>query len=86
MTEEVKPQAQRPKMTISEQATFLGRFCRNFQTKDGRLAEDVWLSISQEDMLRFETVWQTMMIMEMHGADQLIRDKIARDRRLGARK
>lgn len=89
--EDADPEGKRPepkyiKMSIAEQAAFLGYFTRNFMMTDGSMAAELMITIKREDMLRFETIVQTLLVMEMHGADQLIRDKIARDRRLGARK
>jgi len=76
-----RPQPQRIRMTLSEQATFLGLFVNRFRMRDGSVCADLMTAVSQDDMMRFETIWQTMLIMELHGADGLIRDKIARDRR-----
>lgn len=74
------------KMSISEQATFLGLFVNKFKMRDGSLAGELMTRVTQEDMRRFETIWQTMMIMEVHGADTLIRDKISRERRAALHK
>ncbi|TXH44937.1 MAG: hypothetical protein E6Q97_31940 [Desulfurellales bacterium] len=86
---EVPPLLKRPpplKMSISEQATFLGLFVNKFRMRDGSWAGELMTRVTQEDMRRFETIWQTMMIMEVHGADRLIHDKISRERRAALHK
>lgn len=74
------------KMSISEQATFLGLFVNKFKMRDGSWAGELMTRVTQEDMRRFETIWQTMMIMEVHGADKLVHEKISRERRAAMHK
>lgn len=74
------------KMSISEQAVFLGHFVNKFKMRDGSLAGELMTRITQDDMRRFETIWQTMMIMEVHKADQMVHDKISRERRAALHK
>lgn len=76
-----KPAPQRPKMALTDQAAFMGRLCNKFRMRDGCLAEETLHLVTQDDMLRLETVWQTLLFMELHGADRMVTDKIARDRR-----
>lgn len=79
------PAPKRPKMSIPDQALFMGKLCNKFRMKDGSLAAETLHHVSQEEMLILETIWQTLVVMEEHGADVLIRDKIARERRLRSR-
>lgn len=73
-------QPQRPKMTIAEQATFMGLLCRRFiQHRDKQLAGEAFITLTRDDMLALENVTQTLLFMEVHRADLLVRDKLSRE-------
>lgn len=76
-----RPVPQRPKMSLGEQALFLDQLCRRFRMKNYDLAGEAFLMFTQEEMLKFETIQQTLFVLDQHGADVLVRDKIARERR-----
>lgn len=76
------PPKQRPKMTLDEQAIFLGQLLERCKMHGpelrGTFAGVATLTLDTDDMLRIETVWQTLRVFELHRADQMVRDKIAR--------
>ncbi len=80
MADDDKP-APRPKMTLAEQAAFVGGICNGFRRhEDQRLWGEVFKTFSRDDMLKLEAVWQTLSFMDLHRADLLVRDKIGRER------
>lgn len=89
MSEAAKPEPKkRPKMTISEQADFIFSILRrgHAKTPDIEGNKPVWtyseaamVRLDADDFLRLETVWQSLMVFELHRADQMVRDKIIRE-------
>lgn len=79
------PQRQRPKMSLDEQSIFLSSIIRRctMQSGDmkGYLAGEAFLTLTIDDMLKFETVQQTLALFDLHGADEMVRAKIMRRRR-----
>lgn len=76
------PQKPRPKMSLGEQSVFLLDILERCKMLDkdqrGLFAGEALLALTHDDMLRLETVQQTIAIFEMHGADRMVRDKISR--------
>ncbi len=79
---EKAPPKQRPKMTLTEQAAFLSDILRRCTMHSGdmkgQFAGVASITLATDDMLRLETIQQTMALFEMHGADKMVRDKIVR--------
>lgn len=87
-----KPQAEkpkieqrpRPKMTLEEQTIFLGLLLQRcvMHTGDmkGYFAGEAVLTLTQDDMLRLETIQQTLAIFDVEGAADLVRREIIRKR------
>ncbi len=77
-----KPKRQRPKMTLTEQSVFLSNILGRCQMHGpelrGQFAGEAMLTLTTDDMLCLETIQQTIAVFELHGADQMVRDKIAR--------
>lgn len=77
-----RPKQPRPKMSLAEQSGFLLAILRRCQMhhKDmrGVYAGEAFITLTTDDMLRLETIQQTMALFDLHGADQMVRDKIAR--------
>jgi hypothetical protein len=83
---EKPPAPQRPKMTIAEQASFMGQFCRRGRRHDNQMFHgNTAIYLEMDDFLKLEAVWQTLTVMDLHGADKMVRDKIMRERRSGGR-
>lgn len=78
------PRKQRPKMSLDEQIMFLRDLidrCK-MHTGDmkGYFAGEAMLCLKQEDMLKLETVEQTLAIFELHKADEYVRRETFRRR------
>lgn len=77
-----RPKRQRPKMSLEEQAAFLSAILRRCEMSGpelrGTYAGEALLTLTTDDMLRLETIQQTLAVFELHGADQMVKDKIAR--------
>lgn len=76
------PKPKRPKMTLVEQGAFISAMLRRCTMSGpelrGQFAGEALLTLTTDDMLRLETIEQTLAVFEQHGADQMVRDKIAR--------
>lgn len=74
----------RPKMKLSEQAIWMGNFCKRFRMahpdQKGAIALEIMTRLTQDDMLILETVWQTLAVMDAHGADKMVVEKIRHER------
>lgn len=70
----------RPKMTLEEQSAYLTNLLRRCEMHSpGRAVEfagTALLTLTTEDMLRLETIQQTLAIFEVNKADDLVRQKI----------
>lgn len=79
------PPKPRPKMTLDEQACFLASLLERCKMHGPELRGDfagvAMLTLDTDDMLRLETVWQTLRVFDLHRADQMVRDKIMRRRK-----
>jgi hypothetical protein len=82
------PQKPRPKMTLDEQATFLSRLLERCKMHGpelrGLFAGEATLTLSTDDMLRLETIQQTLAIFDAEGAAELVRREIWRKRQRGS--
>lgn len=80
---------QRPKMTLEQQALFLSqiinRCVMHSGPMKGQLAGEAILTLTQDDMLRLETIQQTLAIFDAEGAAELVRREIWRKRKGGGR-
>jgi phage FluMu protein gp41 len=84
-----KPEAreikQRPKMTLEQQSAFLMNLLRRctLHTGDmaGQFAGEAMVTLSEDDMLRLETIQQTIEIFDLHDAAKLVKDEIWRKKR-----
>lgn len=89
MTEAEKQEPKkRPKMTLGEQAEFVFSMLRrcHMSAPDIEGNKPIWtypdeamLRLEGDDFLRLETIWQSLMFFELHGADKMVRDKIIRE-------
>ena len=72
-------------MSLDEQSIFLSSIIRRctMQSGDmkGYLAGEAFITLTTDDMLRLETVQQTLALFDLHGADEMVRNKIMRRRR-----
>lgn len=79
------PQMTRPKMSLDEQATFLSAILRRCTMHGpelrGHFAGEATLTLTTDDMLRLETIQQTLAIFDTHNAGQLVKDAIGRKMR-----
>ena len=79
------PQRQRPKMSLEEQSIFLSGILRRCVMHSGDMkgyfAGEALLTLTTDDMLKLETVQQTLAVFEIHRADELVRQKIYARRR-----
>ena len=79
---------QRPKMTLDEQATFLSAILRRCvmhgPQHKGVYAGQATLALTEDDMLRLETIQQTLAIFDVEGAAELVRREIWRKRQKGS--
>lgn len=95
MAEEINPvPKKRPKMTLGDQGMFIASLLRTCQLSSPDIegnkpvmvyAKEAFIRLTEDDFLRLETVVQTLLLFELHGADQMVRDKIVREMR-GRRK
>lgn len=83
--ERTPPQQQRPKMGLDEQAAFLTEILRRckLHSEDmrGRFAGEATLTLTTDDMLRLETIQQTLTIFDQHNAAKLVKEAIWRGAR-----
>lgn len=83
------PQAKRPKMSLGQQSSFLlgilDRCTMHSGEMRGRFTGEATLSLTAEDMLRLETIQQTLAIFDMEGAAELVRKEMWRKRQQGGR-
>jgi hypothetical protein len=87
---EKRPVKQRPKMALGDQAVFLGDLLRRCRMHSGphkgAYAGEASLCLSEDDMLRIETIQQTLLIFDMEGAAELVRKEMWRKRQGGNRR
>ena len=71
------PQRQRPKMALAEQNIFLldlvQRCTMHSGDQAGRFAGVAILTLTQDDMLKLETVQQSIAVFDLYHADDLVR-------------
>lgn len=71
------PQRQRPKMTLDQQSDFLidllSRCKMHGPELRGRFAGEEILTLTTDDMLRLETIQQTLFIFDQHKAGDLVK-------------
>jgi hypothetical protein len=81
------PRKPRPKMTLDEQACFLASILdacimrHPDSPRRGEYAGHAMLTLTNDQILQLETVWQTLRVFDLHRADLLVKDKIDRERR-----
>lgn len=79
------PQRQRPKMSLDEQSIFLSSLLRRCTMHSGDMkgyfAGEAFITLTTDDMLKLETVQQTLALFDLHRADELVRQKIYARRR-----
>ena len=84
-TPATNPQQPRPKMTLDQQAGFLGDMLRRCEmhTGDmkGQYAGEAVLTLTRDDMLALETVQQTLRVFDLWRADRMVKDAIDRKKR-----
>jgi hypothetical protein len=72
----------RPKMTLEEQAVFISELLRRCRMHTGvnkdHFAGVATLTLTLQDMLRLETIQQTLAIFETHKAGDLVKREIGR--------
>lgn len=87
---EKPPVKQRPKMTLDQQALFLSDLLRrcvmHSGPRKGLFAGEATLTLSEDDMLRIETIQQTLAIFDAEGAAELVRKEMWRKRQGGNRR
>ena len=85
--EKPKPRP-RPKMTLNEQSVFLcrllARCVMHSGDSKGGYAGEATLTLTTDDMLRLETIQQTIAVFDVEGAAELVRDAIWRKRQRGS--
>ena len=76
------PQKQRPKMSLDQQSDFLldllARCKMHGPELRGRFAGDAILTLSTDDMLRLETIQQTLFIFDQNEAAALVKQAMWR--------
>lgn len=81
---EKPPVKQRPKMTLDEQSSFLFQLLRRCQCHGPELkgiyAGAAILTLSEDEMLKLETIQQTIEVFHMNNAAELVRQEIWRKR------
>lgn len=84
------PQKQRPKMTLEQQSDFLLDLIDRCKMLDpdlrGRFAGEAILTMTTDDMLRLETIQQTLLIFHTNDAADLVKREIWRKRGGGSRR
>lgn len=84
------PQRQRPKMSLEAQSLLildlLARCKLHTGDMRGRFAGAATLTLTEDDMLRLETIQQTLAIFDQNDAARLVKDEIWRKRRKGGAK
>lgn len=74
------PPKPRPKMALPEQSAFLINLLRRCEMHSPEMkkvwAGKVTLALTEADMISLEVIQQTLAIFEMHGADELVRQKL----------
>ena len=74
----------RPKMTLADQAAFLAHLRHRTETRDAErkgppvTADETWLRLSADEVGALETIEQTLLTFELHGADKYVRDRVRR--------
>ena len=72
----------RRKMTLESQNIYLqqllGRCTMHSPAMRGQYAGEATLCLTQDDMAALEAIQQTIALFELHGADQMVRDKLSR--------
>lgn len=80
---EKPPVKQRPKMTLQEQSSFLLAMLRRCEMhtgdRKGSYAGEAILTLTEDDMLRLETIQQTLMVFHLARAEGIVRQAIGRD-------
>lgn len=83
------PQRPRQKMNLEQQADFLFDILERCKMLDpdlrGRFAGEAILTLTTDDMLRLETVQQTLAIFHQQGAADLVKAAMWRKRSGGSR-
>lgn len=78
------PQQKRPKMTLEEQSIFLSWLISRCVMRGGEhkglLAGHTLLSLTKDEVLKLQTIQQTIAIFDMEGAAELVRREIWRKR------
>lgn len=76
------PQRQRPKMNLDQQSDFLldllGRCKMHGPELRGRFAGEAILTLTTDDMLRLETIQQTLFIFDQNDAAALVKQAMWR--------
>lgn len=72
-----------PKMTLGDQANYLHRLrerCRMHGpgAHQGKLAGSATVTLTSEDLETIERIRATLDLMNFHGADKFVRDRVAR--------
>lgn len=86
---EKPPVKQRPKMTLDQQSIFLSRLLSRCVMHSGptrgQFAGEAMLTLTEDDMLRLQTIQQTLAIFDAEGAAELVRKEMWRKRKGGGR-
>ena len=84
------PAKPRPKMTLDEQAIYVGGLLERCRMHGpdfrGQLAGEATLTLTRDDMDRLSTIEQTLRVFDLWRADRLVKDAIDRKRRETFRK
>lgn len=80
----------RPKMSLEQQSDFLSDLLTRCKMAGpelrGHFAGEALLTLTTDDMLRLETIQQTLFIFDQNDAAQLVKDEIWRKRQRGGRR
>lgn len=80
----------RPKMTLEQQSIFLARLLSrcvmHTEGMRGLYAGQATLTLTEDDMLRLETIQQTLEIFDLNNAADLVRKEIWRKRKPGGQR
>jgi hypothetical protein len=80
---EAEARPKRPKMALDEQAAYVLNLIRRCEMhspdRAAVMAGAAVLTLTADDMLRLETIQQTLSIFEVNKADDLVRQKIWKD-------
>lgn len=78
------PRKPRPKMTMDEQIVFIRSLIERCKMHTGDMREffagEALLCLQQDDMLKLETVEQTLAVFELYKADEYVRREAYRRR------